>query len=33
MSGKEVTINTTDGPFGGYLAAPASASEIGRSHV
>jgi len=29
MSGKEVTINTTDGPFGGYLAAPASASGAG----
>ncbi len=29
MSGKEVTINTPDGPFGGYLASPASASGIG----
>lgn len=29
MSGKEITINTTDGPFGGYLATPASASGAG----
>jgi carboxymethylenebutenolidase len=29
MSSKEITINTTDGPFGGYLAVPASASGAG----
>ncbi|HEX3430138.1 MAG TPA: dienelactone hydrolase family protein [Rhizomicrobium sp.] len=29
MSGKEVTINTTDGPFSGYLASPASAGGAG----
>ena len=29
MSGKDVTINTTDGPFGGYLASPASAGGAG----
>src|SRR5690349_1989080 len=29
MSGKEVTINTTDGSFGAYLATPASAGGAG----
>ena len=29
MSGKDITINTTDGPFGGYLAVPASAGGAG----
>jgi carboxymethylenebutenolidase len=29
MSGKEVTINTVDGPFGGYLALPATAGGAG----
>lgn len=29
MSGKDVTINTTDGPFGGYLAVPSSAGGAG----
>jgi carboxymethylenebutenolidase len=29
MSGKDVTINTADGPFGGYLASPAAASGAG----
>jgi carboxymethylenebutenolidase len=29
MSGKEVTINTADGPFGGYLASPTSAGGAG----
>ena len=29
MSGKEITINTPDGPFGGYLASPATAGGAG----
>jgi carboxymethylenebutenolidase len=29
MSGKDVTINATDGSFGGYLASPASAGGAG----
>ncbi|HEY3777339.1 MAG TPA: dienelactone hydrolase family protein [Rhizomicrobium sp.] len=29
MSGKEISIDTTDGVFGGYLAAPATANGAG----
>ena len=29
MSGKEITINSPDGPFGAYLAAPTTASGAG----
>jgi carboxymethylenebutenolidase len=29
MTGKEITINTTDGPFGGYLSVPGSAGGAG----
>src|SRR5438045_397096 len=29
MSGKDITINTTDGPFGGYLASPSAAGGAG----
>jgi carboxymethylenebutenolidase len=29
MSGKDVTINTTDGAFGGYLAVPGTANGAG----